>query len=220
MNTDNMSLSGETIDYGPAAYLDEYNPKKVFSSIDKMGRYSFENQSKITLWNLARFAETFLHLIDSNEKTAIKKIEDILNKYKKLFDQSWLIMMSMKLNLDTNNNNEEIVKEFLDLMHIYKLDYTNTFLDLENNTLDKKIFKNWKEKYKNNKLRKFKNVNPQIIPRNHIIEEIINEVYSNNYSQLYEFEKLLKNPYEKIENKKYIAPPLESEKVFETFCGT
>ena len=158
MNTDNMSLSGETIDYGPAAYLDEYNPKKVFSSIDKMGRYSFENQSKITLWNLARFAETFLHLIDSNEKTAIKKIEDILNKYKKLFDQSWLIMMSMKLNLDTNNNNEEIVKEFLDLMHIYKLDYTNTFLDLENNTLDKKIFKNWEEKYKNNKLRKFKNL--------------------------------------------------------------
>ena len=221
MNTDNMSLSGETIDYGPAAYLDEYNPKKVFSSIDKMGRYSFENQSKITLWNLARFAETFLHLIDSNEKTAIKKIEDILNKYKKLFDKSWLVMMSMKLNLDTNNNNNEvIVKEFLDLMHIYKLDYTNTFLDLEKNTLDKKIFKNWEEKYKKNKLRKFKNVNPQIIPRNHIIEEIINEVYSNNYSQLYEFEKLLKNPYEKIENKKYIAPPLESEKVFETFCGT
>ena len=221
MNTDNMSLSGETIDYGPAAYLDEYNPKKVFSSIDKMGRYSFENQSKITLWNLARFAETFLHLIDSNEKTAIKKIEDILNKYKKLFDQSWLTMMSMKLNLDTNNNNnEEIVKEFLDLMHIYKLDYTNTFLDLENNTLDKKIFKNWEEKYKNNKLRKFKNVNPQIIPRNHIIEEIINEVYSNNYGQLYDFEKILKNPYEKKENKKYTTPPLESEKVFETFCGT
>ncbi len=221
MNTDNMSLSGETIDYGPAAYLDEYQPKKVFSSIDKMGRYSFENQSKITLWNLARFAETFLHLIDTNEKKAIIKIEEILNKYNKIFDQSWLTMMSMKLNLDTtNNNNEEIVKEFLDLMHIYKLDYTNTFLDLENNALDKKIFKNWEEKYKNNKLRKFKNVNPQIIPRNHIIEEIINEVYSNNYGQLYDFEKILKNPYEKIENKKYTTPPLESEKVFETFCGT
>jgi len=96
---------------------------------------------------------------------------------------------------------------------------------VETNTIgallgSKNIFKSWEEKYKNNKLRKFKNVNPQIIPRNHIIEEIINEVYSNNYSQLYEFEKLLKNPYEKIENKKYITPPLESEKVFETFCGT
>ena len=95
-----------------------------------------------------------------------------------------------------------------------------TITNLKKNTLDKKIFKNWEEKYKNNKIRKFKNVNPQIIPRNHIIEEIINEVYSNNYGQLYEFEKLLKNPYEKIENKKYITPPLESEKVFETFCGT
>ena len=131
-----------------------------------MGRYSFENQSKITLWNLARFAET-LHLIDTNEKIAIKKIEDILNKYKKLFDQSWLAMMSMKLNLDTNNNNEEIIKEFLDLMHIYKLDYTNTFLDLEKILLIKRFLKIGKKNIKN-KLRKFKNVNPQIIPRNHI----------------------------------------------------
>ena len=72
MNTDNMSLSGETIDYGPCAFMDNYNPKTVFSSIDKMGRYSYENQSKICLWNLARFAETFLHLIDENEKNAIK----------------------------------------------------------------------------------------------------------------------------------------------------
>ncbi len=220
MNTDNMSLSGETIDYGPAAYLDEYNPKKVFSSIDKLGRYSFENQSKITLWNLARFAETFLHLIDTNEKKAINKIEEILNKYKNIFDQSWLTMMSMKLNLDTNYNNDKIIKEFLDLMHIYKLDYTNTFLNLENDTLDQNIFKDWEEKYKKNKLKKFKNVNPKIIPRNHIIEKIINDAYSNNYSKLYEFEKILKNPYKKIENKKYITPPMENEKVFETFCGT
>jgi len=220
MNTDNMSLSGETIDYGPAAFLDEYNPKKVFSSIDKMGRYSFENQSKI-------IAE-FYNVHKEFETNKVKhKILNGFNLRIKKGDRIGIIGRNgsgkttfLKLNLDTNNNNEEIVKEFLDLMHIYKLDYTNTFLDLENNTLDKKIFKNWEEKYKNNKIRKFKNVNPQIIPRNHIIEEIINEVYSNNYSQLYEFEKLLKNPYEKIENKKYITPPLESEKVFETFCGT
>ena len=126
----------------------------------------------------------------------------------------------MKLNLDTNYNNKEIVKDFLDLMHIYKLDYTNTFLDLENNTLDKNIFKGWEEKYKKNKLKIFKNINPKIIPRNHIIEQIINDVYNNNFNDLYEFDKILKKPYEKIYNKKYITPPLESEKVFETFCGT
>ena len=89
MNTDNMSLSGETIDYGPAAYLDEYNPKKFLAQLINEKKIFFENQSKITLWNLARFAETFLHLIDPNEKAAIKKLK-ILNKYKKLFDQSWL----------------------------------------------------------------------------------------------------------------------------------
>ena len=93
MNTDNMSLSGETIDYGPCAFMDTYNPKTVFSSIDKQGRYSFENQSNIALWNLARLAETFLHLIDDDEKYAIKKIEETLNEYKKIFEKSWSIMM-------------------------------------------------------------------------------------------------------------------------------
>ena len=83
MNTDNMSLSGETIDYGPCAFMDNYNPKTVFSSIDSMGRYSYENQSKICLWNLARFAETFLHLIDEDEQNAIKIIEEILMKIKR-----------------------------------------------------------------------------------------------------------------------------------------
>ena len=83
MNTDNTSLSGETIDFGPCAFMDNYNPKTVFSSIDKMGRYSFENQFKITLWNLARFAETFLHLINTNENKAVKIIEEILIEKKK-----------------------------------------------------------------------------------------------------------------------------------------
>ena len=80
MNTDNMALSGETIDYGPLAFMDEYNPKKVFSSIDKGGRYAFNNQPKIALWNLARFAETIIHLIDKNQEIAIKKVEDVLKK--------------------------------------------------------------------------------------------------------------------------------------------
>tara|TARA_A100001011_G_scaffold393498_1_gene483453 strand:- start:3133 stop:4521 length:1389 start_codon:yes stop_codon:yes gene_type:complete len=220
MNTDNMSLSGETIDYGPCAYLDIYNPKTVFSSIDKMGRYSFENQPKISLWNLARFAETILHLIDSNENKAIKIIEEILNKYNKKFNLKWNIMMSKKLNLELNNDNENIIKDFLDLMHIYKLDYTNTFINLENNNLDKNIFKDWIKKYNKFKKQKFNNVNPTVIPRNHIIEKIINETYNENYNLLYEFEKILKNPYEKNINKKFINPPTDDEKIYQTFCGT
>ena len=220
MNTDNMSLSGETIDYGPCAYLDIYNPKTVFSSIDKMGRYSFENQPKISLWNLARFAETILHLIDSNEDKAIKIIEEILNKYNEKFNLKLNIMMSKKLNLELNNDNENIIKDFLDLMHVYKLDYTNTFINLENNNLDKNIFNDWIKKYNKFKKQKFNNFNPTVIPRNHIIEKIINESYNGNYNLLYEFEKILKNPYERNINKKFINPPTDNEKIYQTFCGT
>ncbi len=220
MNTDNMSLSGETIDYGPCAYLDVYNPKTVFSSIDKMGRYSFENQPKISLWNLARFAETILHLIDSNEDKAIKIIEEILNKYNEKFNLKWNVMMSKKLNLELNNDNENIIKDFLDLMHVYKLDYTNTFINLENNNLDKNIFNDWIKKYNKFKKQKFNNLNPTVIPRNHIIEKIINESYNENYNLLYEFEKILKNPYERNINKKFINPPNDDEKIYQTFCGT
>ncbi len=220
MNTDNMSLSGETIDYGPCAYLDQYNPKTVFSSIDKMGRYSFENQPKIALWNLARFAETFLHLIDREERRAITIIEQILNKYSEIFKRNWNIMMSKKLNLNLDQNNEAIIKEFLDLMHIYKLDYTNTFINLENNNLDNNIFNTWIQKYNKFNKKKFNNVNPKVIPRNHIIEKIINESYKGNLNLLYEFENIIKNPYQSNIDGKFQKLPSDNEKVYQTFCGT
>ncbi len=220
MNTDNMSLSGETIDYGPCAYLDNYNPKSVFSSIDKMGRYSFENQPKISLWNLARFAETFLYLIDENESKAIKIVEEILNKYNEIFNETWHKMMCKKLNLELDIKNKYLIKEFLDLMHIHKLDYTNTFLDLENNVLNKKIFKNWIENYKNAKKNKLERINPKIIPRNHIIEKIIVEAYNGDFQNLYKFEKVLTNPYDDMGDSEFKKPPSDNEKVYETYCGT
>ena len=220
MNTDNMSLSGETIDYGPCAFLDNYNPKTVFSSIDKMGRYSFENQPKISLWNLARFAETILHLVDSNEKKSIKIVEELLNEYNSKFILNWNIMMSKKLNLDLNNDNTKIIKDFLDIMHIHKLDYTNTFINLENNNLDKNIFKDWYIKYNNLKNKKFDKINPIVIPRNHLIEQIINESHSGNFESLYEYEKILKNPYNRNIKNKFTNPPTDNEKIYETFCGT
>ena len=213
-------INGELVAPKSDNYLDNYNPKTVFSSIDIKGRYSFENQPKIALWNLARFAETFLHLIDEKESKAIRIIEEILNKYNDKYEQNWHIMMSKKLNLDLNKNNNNIIKEFLDIMHIYKLDYTNTFINLENNSLNKNIFKNWIEKYKKLKTIKYKNVNPYIIPRNHIIEKIINQSYNNNFNFLYNFEKIIKNPYNKDSDKIFTTPPNDVEKVYQTFCGT
>ena len=227
MNTDNMSLSGETIDYGPCAFLDEYNPNKVFSSIDKNGRYAFNNQPKIALWNLARLAETFLHLVDSKEEIAIKKIEYILKKYETEYNDKWLEMMKDKIGINDNHEKDnELIKELLDLMQIFKLDHTNTFILIENNTLQKFDFMlDWisklnQRKELNKKIKKPKYSNPKIVPRNHIVEKVLNESANGNFKNLNKFISLLKNPYESSIQDEYMREPTNEEKVYQTFCGT
>ena len=227
MNTDNMSISGETIDYGPCAFLDEYNPNKVFSSIDKNGRYAFNNQPKIALWNLARLAETFLHLIDVNEELAIKKIENILVRYEVKYHDLWLEMMKSKIGINQDHaKDKDLIKELLDLMQVFKLDYTNTFIEIENDNFKKFDFMHeWiaklnlrKQLNKNNKKVKFSN--PKIIPRNHILENVLNECKNGNYKNLSRFISILKNPYSSDIPEEFIKEPTNEEKVYETFCGT
>jgi len=227
MNTDNMSLSGETIDYGPCAFLDEYNPNKVFSSIDKNGRYAFNNQPKIALWNLARLAETFLHLIDTNEKIAIKKIENILKKYETIYHDLWLKMMKDKIGVNQNHEKDkDLIIELLDLMQIYKLDYTNTFVKIQHNNLNKFDFMHeWISKLNqrrklNDKTKKINNANPKIIPRNHIIENILDDCSKENYNELNRFISLLNDPYNSDIPDEYMKEPTNEEKVYQTFCGT
>ena len=226
MNTDNMSLSGETIDFGPCAFLDEYNPNKVFSSIDKNGRYAFSNQPKIALWNLARLAETFLHLVDSKEEIAIKKIEYILKKSETTYQDNWLEMMKDKIGINDNHEKDnELIKELLDLMHIFKLDYTNTFVLIRNNNLKKFDFMlDWVSKLnqrkKLNKKIETKNSNPMIIPRNHIVEKVLNESTNGNFKNLNNFISLLKKPYDSSIPEEYITEPTNEEKIYQTFCGT
>ncbi len=228
MNTDNMSISGETIDYGPCAFMDEYNPNKKFSSIDHNGRYAFNNQPRIAFWNLARLAETFLHLIDENQDKAIKKIEKILKLYEKKYHELWMSMMRDKININNfNKNDENLIKELLDLMHVFKMDYTNTFCDIENNVIQKHDFmKGWYEKLKerrklnNNKKTINKNINPKIVPRNHIVEKVLNEVEKGEYNNLDSFIINLKSPYKNDKPNEFVREPNEEEKVHETFCGT
>ncbi len=227
MNTDNMCLSGETIDYGPCAFLDEYNPNKVFSSIDKNGRYAFNNQPKIALWNLARLAETFLHLVDDNENLAIKKIENILKKYEARYHDLWLEMMKNKIGINQYQaNDRDLIKELLDLMQVFKLDYTNTFIEIKNSSLKKFDFMHeWIEKLnlrkklnKNDKESKY--LNPNIIPRNHIIENILNECKDGNYLNLNRFIKYLNDPYNSDIPEEFVKEPTNEEKIYATFCGT
>ena len=142
MNTDNMALSGETIDYGPCAFMDQYDPKSVFSSIDHFGRYAYYNQPTIAKWNLARFAECLIPLLDSNKDKAIKLATDKINEFDSNYEKKWLGMMRDKLGMIGNQKEDEVlILDLLQWMHVNKADYTNTFCNLTyENMINDKIF--------------------------------------------------------------------------------
>ena len=238
MNTDNMTLSGETIDYGPCAFMDSYDPNTKFSSIDHMGRYSYKNQPIIAQWNIARFAETLLPLISSDLSEAIKKAELVIKTIPEIYKTSWLNMMRKKIGLvDKENEDEDIINSLLSWMESNNADFTNTFVDLMNEeNLSQGIyksneFKNWFEIYKKRKLSKnfskskslklMKENNPFVIPRNNIVEDVLLSADQGNLEPLKKFLKILENPYDnniKISN--YYKTDIKSDQPYMTYCGT
>ena len=237
MNTDNMSISGETIDYGPCAFMDHYDPKTVFSSIDKFGRYAFSNQPPITKWNLARFAECMVPLIDKNEDYAIKLATDLINNFQNVYEDKWLKMMKNKLGLfGEEKNDKKIITDLLDWMEKNKADYTNTFCHLmgikSNDDIYKKNnFLEWKHKWEmrsklNNSSKEKQSKlmgenNPTVIPRNHKIEEALAEADKGNLDKMKKILTILKNPYDNQNNiEEYKIPAPSSNEKYQTFCGT
>ena len=190
MNTDNMSISGETIDYGPCAFMDTYDPETVFSSIDRKGRYAYGNQPDIAGWNLARFAETLLPLLHDNQEESVKLAQDAVSSFSELYHKNWIAGMRSKLGISNEEQEDEsLFKGLLSIMQKYSADYTNTFLaltfdkfsdiDMFNTESFKDWYKLWREridrqeesKASSNEL--MKNSNPAIIPRNHLVEEAL-----------------------------------------------
>ena len=240
MNTDNVALSGETIDYGPCAFMDFYNPKTVFSSIDHQGRYSFANQEIICHWNVSRFAETLIPLLADNENKAIKIGSKIINKFSDKFKYKWISMMKNKLGFIGNFPKDEIfIKKILSWMEENKADYTNTFIFLMNPSFSEEdIYKNksfidlyeeWKIRINKNKVSKkthlniMKINNPLLIPRNHIVEEsLINVCENNDYNNFNELVNIVKKPYANNEIKQYYQSLPDSNFLnsYKTFCGT
>ena len=236
MNTDNMTISGETIDYGPCAFMDYYDPKTVFSSIDKFGRYSFSNQPPITKWNLARFAECLIPLIDKNEDNAVKLATDLIDNFQNIYDDKWLNMMRDKLGLfGEDKNDKKLINDLLGWMEKNKVDYTNTFCHLMNiysddvykNTDFLNWINNWKKrselnnstKEKQNKL--MRENNPTVIPRNHKVEEALAEADKGNLDKMKKLLTILKNPYDNQSNiQEYQMPAPSSNEKYQTFCGT
>jgi len=238
MNTDNMAISGETIDYGPCAFMDQYDPKTVFSSIDQFGRYSFENQPRITKWNLARFAECIVNLINSDEDKAIKIATETINNFEKIYENKWLNMMRNKLGLfGEDKNDKKLILDLLDWMKNNKADYTNTFCYLmkKNNVEDEifkvKDFKKWQERWhkrlkiNNTSEEKYfdlmKSTNPIIIPRNHKVEEALRAANENNFELFHNLLKVLKLPYNSnADISEYQKPAPKTGEKYQTFCGT
>ena len=236
MNTDNMSISGETIDYGPCAFMDHYNPKTVFSSIDQLGRYSFSNQPPITKWNLSRFAECLIPLIDKNEDKAIQLATEIIDNFQNIYEEKWLNMMRDKLGLFGNNKDDKkLIDDLLTWMEKNKADYTNTFcylmnIKIANNSLyNDKDFINWSNEWQNRisindnskekSLELMKETNPVIIPRNHKVEEALKAANENNLEVMNKMLSKFDNPYnEQKDIEDYQLPSLDDN--YQTFCGT
>ena len=238
MNTDNMTLSGETIDYGPCAFMDAYDPRTVFSSIDHMGRYAYANQPDIAQWNLARLAETMLPLLDDEIEKAADTTEEAVNGFGALYKDKWLSMMRAKLGLfGARAEDESLITDLLDWMQRAGADYTNTFRHLteekppQGKPYNDKTFKEWYTRWqaqlaKNTKplkssLSLMRANNPAVIPRNQKVEQVLDAATNGDLKPLKDLLTALQEPYNNRSNlKPYQSPPKKEERVYQTFCGT
>ena len=239
MNTDNMTISGETIDYGPCAFMDVFDPTTVFSSIDHHGRYAYANQPKIAAWNLARFAETLLPLLDTDQEKARDMAEGALKDFSAQYDEHFLHGMRRKLGITSAKDQDKIlVRDLLRLMSEHKADYTNTFLDLTFQRFDQSElcrsadFVKWKARWEERRNQDpggveqgqelMKTSNPAVIPRNHRVEEALRPaVQAGDYGPLRKLLQILENPFaHSVEQEEFATPPEPNAPPYRTFCGT
>lgn len=238
MNTDNMTISGEGIDYGPCAFMDTYHPATVFSSIDHQGRYAYGNQPLIAGWNLARFAETLLPLLHENRDKAVELAQEKVSSFTDLYRKHWLTGMRKKLGLfHEEAQDEKLINDLLGLMKDHHADYTNTFRALTFNELDDMdlfrmpAFAQWHEFWQSRLHRQkesksdveqlMKESNPAIIPRNHRVEEALEAaVLEGDFSVIKELLHTLKTPYAHTTEQMKYVDPANSTIPYRTFCGT
>ncbi len=239
MNTDNMAVSGETIDFGPCAFMDSYDPAKVFSSIDEHGRYAFSNQPLVAQWNLARLAETLLPMIDEDAEVAVGLVTPLLESFSGRFETYWLQAFRAKIGLSSaKNGDKELIDKLLNLMHKNAVDFTIGFRALSEGGvearalfIDHQAFDAWQEEWlarlalESNSVQERAEImrlaNPVLIPRNHRIEEAIAAAILGNYEPFHRLSAALERPFDDLaEFADYQKPPLTGELVTQTYCGT
>ncbi len=238
MNTDNTSISGESFDYGPCAFINRYSPEAVYSSIDYYGRYAFGNQPKIIKWNISRFAEALLPIIHKNKDTALQLARSVINEFNEIWENKYYRMMLKKIGINANEKNFfPLIDELLFLMNKMDMDFTNTFWNLsvekksKNQTCSYSDFKEWKKKWYNcinttsslNEAKKLmKRNNPVVIPRNNLVDDAIKKAVNGNTDHFNRLLKIFSTPYEYKEGlDKFMKPPEKKfEECFQTYCGT
>jgi serine/tyrosine/threonine adenylyltransferase len=240
MNTDNVLLSGETIDYGPCAFMDHYRSDQVFSSIDRHGRYSYANQPAITHWNITRFAEAILPLIHPDPQHGAKMVTEVLDQFPQMMREYWMEQMAWKLGIKNRvKGDDQIIGDWLQLMEQHQQDFTISFWSLGQDSSARKdpfwkldVVSSWLNRWdqrtrtehasKQDRSLWMSQHNPYIIPRNHQVEKALQTVVDeNDVSIMSRLIEALAQPFKKTEhNQKFFAAPTEQERVTATFCGT
>ncbi|MYJ87299.1 MAG: YdiU family protein [Rhodobacteraceae bacterium] len=245
MNTDNTSLSCETIDFGPCAFMDRFQAAKVFSSIDHNGRYAYANQPMIAHWNLAQFATTLIPILKDEKEAAIKKVTDIINRFPQLYLDNWLSIFGKKLGMENPGNEDfEFITDFLNILEKAEADFTLTFRTLstvparnlqsyhfENFAVSPNLILEWipiwlerlnREKAsESERLLSMQKANPAYIPRNHQIEKAIVEGVEGNFDRFNTMVEMFKSPYTQQQGyEEFEKTPETNEVVTKTFCGT
>ena len=240
MNTDNMSIAGETFDYGPCAFMNGYDPAKVFSSIDTNGRYAFANQPGIAHWNLSCLANALLPIMDEDQTKAVELAKEVLNLFPNLYTEAYTTMMGAKIGFAKDQLSEEVVeliKTLLNWMKENQADYTNTFLQIQSVLVPEGIYASSFFTERLLKRETLLNIegsnisqaqkimqlqNPLVIPRNHWVEQILDAVaYTNDLKQFNRFLTAIQSPYQLTNNIEiYQAPPENGDGFYATFCGT
>jgi len=246
MNTDNSSISGETIDFGPCAFMDHFRYDKVFSSIDRDGRYAYHNQGNIALWNLSSLAQCLIPLMGSDTDEWLKKVKRELDDLSEFFLNQWIQLMGQKLGIfSAEPNDQSLINQFLSYLEKENLDYTNSFnalykiIDKSMDENDKLVnyftknkefeqfFSNWKARLQKQSqdISKIKALmvqnNPVFIPRNHQVEKAISYAIAGQYDHFHQLLTVLSKPFTfQEEFQDFMAPPQEDEVIHQTFCGT
>jgi uncharacterized protein YdiU (UPF0061 family) len=246
MNTDNMSVAGETIDYGPCAFMDAYDPETVFSSIDQQGRYAYGNQPRIALWNLTRLAEALLPLLSDDQEKAVEEASQALDGFAPLFQRAYQSGLNRKLGLaDLREGDAELARDLLEAMRDNQADFTLTFRRLgtaaddpsademvRNLFVNPQVYDAWTQRWRQRlasdpqdagaRKAAMQTVNPAFIPRNHRVEALIKAaVEQDDFGPFEELLQVLSHPYE--DQSAFVAyeePPQPHERVQATFCGT